>query len=64
MDVLKEPSGTYSPEYLEGLFSEVRISGFLRSSLPLVYAHRTQRYTLWMGQLVAQIAYSEGMGDG
>jgi hypothetical protein len=39
------------------LFTEVpRRRGVLESSLPLVHAHRTQRYTLWIGQLVAQIA--------
>ena len=30
----------------------------------LLCIRTTQRYTLWISQLVAQIAYSEGMGDG
>jgi hypothetical protein len=45
-------------------YASTRLREACPTSLPLVYAHRTQRYTLWIGQLVAQIAYSEGMGDG
>jgi len=46
----------YSPRCVEVELYELRLNGVLGSSSLLGAAHRTQRYTLWIGKLVAWIA--------